>query len=1073
MMLTFFFFFSLSLQGLPQDQTLQHDQQKLSQFFDESSDSVAAKALMRDSATPTRSTPAIRHAIAPSAVSSVSVSSSLSESSSVAASHPPPPRLPPGNYIADDSESCDDAAETMGPLQSMDNRRASSSSSSASVSSVSGASSSHNSNNKNNRGSSSSASMSTASVSGSVSRGSREVNRPISSALQDVSNGTTQGSLSSVPHFSAMATPTARPSKSVTGASSVSQSSENSSSGGLTFTLSSLEDEPGGSSNSSNSNDFRAPTPLSGRGRTGQRLPQMQSMLATMQRNKRKGLTSQSSSTRILGAGEAFLDGEELRQAISTAESEVAELEHSLVAYIRTEDERLRLRLQLLQADVESRRVLLRQVAKHQRRSHNHGGGSLTVGGLQPTATATKLQLSGVHRVKQLEESLMRDWLARAGNKQFFPNSTARNALGAKGALGESGPLRIALLYALSYLSEDDVMNVKVCCRAWYNVCSEYFRFRPVTDIMVELVNTEEVYLHSLDSFLEYRDLLVGRQLLGAADSAAIFQPVERIQRRSKHVLHLLRHALSLDRPNACQFPAVFLAESPELLKEYSEYCAAYPGAKAMCERLLARKEVSEALGPEISMMTLDSFLIRPVQRIPRYQLFFETLVRKTRRSAQHEEFVAACNLLQRITEDINHGMQAAEERRAVAEALAPIRDAPIISVNEHPSLLCDHVVVLNGAIQGRMVTLSDRIIVATLYATTQRLMFRTQYYLEEILVRHFDDARSFSVQLCSADLETLLISFSASEDRRIWTEKLQAAQAKRLTTTTAATAATSTATHPPPKAMQLVRFSEVEGVVLVRPIRAKFEYLSHKHVFLLETLQRLYVWHGSDSSSREKALAARYVEDLLYREPHLDVVRSTTGAEFFDLLGGCMADVSSEPCNTTQTPQMTLFLSDGKEGIPQSRVSHNLLPYAGNGCAVIDARGGHIFVWASPQSTGSTRDKAVRYAKELGEVQGRSVEFVLGGREPPLLQMLFLDWPGMQAKSSSAASMATASSMSAAPSDGSVILSPRRAFAALGSSGGSSTSFSTLRLSKMRRSPRSKAHKKKGGVFAGGGGFE
>ena len=72
-----------------------------------------------------------------------------------------------------------------------------------------------------------------------------------------------------------------------------------------------------------------------------------------------------------------------------------------------------------------------------------------------------------------------------------------------------------------------------------------------------------------------------------------------------------------------------FLILKKDIEREYYAYCESYHIARGASEVILGLREVREALGSDVKPLTLDSFLIMPVQRVPRYLLMLQSMQRK------------------------------------------------------------------------------------------------------------------------------------------------------------------------------------------------------------------------------------------------------------------------------------------------------------------------------------------------------------------------------------------------------------------------------------------------------------
>lgn len=112
----------------------------------------------------------------------------------------------------------------------------------------------------------------------------------------------------------------------------------------------------------------------------------------------------------------------------------------------------------------------------------------------------------------------------------------------------------------LQYLGPEDVASLKRCSRLTYNVCSQYFRTKPVSDLATELFNSEAVFNVFLKSFLsDYRDVIASS--CPGVDLTPVFGPVEKICSLSTKMLSLLGTALETDTLSTGEVASVFLSE--------------------------------------------------------------------------------------------------------------------------------------------------------------------------------------------------------------------------------------------------------------------------------------------------------------------------------------------------------------------------------------------------------------------------------------------------------------------------------------------------------------------------------
>ncbi len=715
---------------------------------------------------------------------------------------------------------------------------------------------------------------------------------------------------------------------------------------------------------------------------------------------------------------------ESLRKEVAVAEEQVLLAEKNILATLRTERERLEMRARMLQADVETRHVISDHLSKQQAMQ-------------QSRRMVVARPKTALHRVRSLEETVMREWtlLPQDALRITCAGARVRRWLGGQAARelqqGRSSDLssKIVLCCVLQYLAADDVASLKQTCRLNYNICSLYFRAKPISDLSVELLNSEAMYNAYLSSFLsDYRDAIaIGVPSVPAADLEAVFGPIERITNQSVRVLGLLQAALATAQPFRSDVGACFVQVMEDVEKDYAAYCESYHSARSASEALLAQKGVLEVLGKETSPLTLDSFLIMPVQRVPRYLLMVQSMLRKmtSPRMPSHESLLLATELLQSCAASINRRMQDAEDASRLEKFFASVADAPQMASGTR--LVAEQTVAVNGKV-ALLVLLNDRILVAqknigkSTAVLTAPWRFRSMHVLQNCHARMFDDPRVSKVQIMT-DEETLMCVFDGPEEATIWLGHFSTCLVEQLKYHPRSAKGHKLAT---PR-MTLTRFSELDGQVLVRPVVPRVVSVSTQHAFVLDAENKLFLYCGRNSSPAEVAMAEEYIHMVLADADTramsvVRVVDEKKGAHFFELLGGDAALVSRETVQLVAPPHLSIFQDQLAYPRP-SLFSFASLPE--NGCALLDARFGPCFIWAALHSSPALRDRAIRFAQDAySGQQDRPVEFVLAGAEPALFKMLFHDWP-LHPKDTAASSAAATVAVPTAASNVSVQSTP------------------------------------------------
>jgi hypothetical protein len=734
-------------------------------------------------------------------------------------------------------------------------------------------------------------------------------------------------------------------------------------------------------------------------------------MIQKLQNFGKKMRKSEQPEESELGEDDLAAAVETLRKDVALAEDRVALAEKNMMATLRTERERLEMRLRLLHVDTESRHALSDQLSKEQAKQ-------------QPrrAAASARPAVPAVSRAGALEETVMREWTALPPEalritctgrrvRRWLGGQATRSAQ--RGA--RETELRVVLCCVLRHLSSEDVARLKQASRLCYNVCSLYFRAKPISDLAVELINSEAMYNAFLRAFLaEYRNPIAALvPPMSPSDVAAVFGPVERVAAQSARLLGALQTALATAQPFRSDVAGCFVEEVDAIERDYAFFCESYPAAHAASEALLQQRAVQEALGKDATSLTFDSFLIMPVQRVPRYLLMMQSMLRKTSpRMPSHEPLLMATELLQSCAASINHRMQEAEDASQLEQFLQTVSDTPRAGI-VGAKLVVEQSVVVNGK-PALLALLSDRVLIAHKNSgkssthVTAPWRFRSMHVLQNCHARMYDDPRFSKVQILTED-EALMCVFEAHEDASAWLAHFSACLVEQLKYHPRSARVHKLAA---PR-MTLTRFSQMDGQVLVRPVVPRVASVSTQHAYLLDADNKLFIFAGRDSSAAEQIAAEEFLRMLLAEADTraISVLRVTDekrSAQFFDLLGGDASLVSREAVQVVPPAHLSVFQDQLAYPRP-TLFSFSSLPE--NGCALVDARSGPCFVWAALHSPPALRDRAIRFAQETYSGQAeRPVEFVLAGAEPALFKMLFQDWPGKESGAPTPSSASAAS---------------------------------------------------------------
>ncbi|KAJ0179886.1 hypothetical protein K1T71_004477 [Dendrolimus kikuchii] len=205
--------------------------------------------------------------------------------------------------------------------------------------------------------------------------------------------------------------------------------------------------------------------------------------------------------------------------------------------------------------------------------------------------------------------------------------------------------------------------------------------------VLLELVDTERAYVKHLNNLLEnYLEPLKKETFLSNAEINALFGNIQEIVTFQRQFLQNLEEALEAE-PNfhhfefSNQFKNALFAVGNAFLyyvnhfKLYSSFCASHSKAQKVLhpnEGNQALQEFLAARNPKQQhSSTLESYLIKPIQRILKYPLLLQQLRNLTDvNSEEHVHLVEALKGMEKVAEHINEMQRIHEEYGAIFDHL-------------------------------------------------------------------------------------------------------------------------------------------------------------------------------------------------------------------------------------------------------------------------------------------------------------------------------------------------------------------------------------------------------------------
>ncbi|XP_064292085.1 protein still life, isoforms C/SIF type 2 isoform X12 [Plodia interpunctella] len=205
--------------------------------------------------------------------------------------------------------------------------------------------------------------------------------------------------------------------------------------------------------------------------------------------------------------------------------------------------------------------------------------------------------------------------------------------------------------------------------------------------VLLELVDTERAYVKNLNNLLEnYLEPLKRETFLSNAEINALFGNIQEIVTFQRQFLQNLEEALEAE-PNfhhfefSNQFRNVLFAVGNAFLyyvnhfKLYSSFCASHSKAQKVLHPNEGNQALQEFLASrnpkQQHSSTLESYLIKPIQRILKYPLLLQQLRNLTDvNSEEHLHLVEALKGMEKVAEHINEMQRIHEEYGAIFDHL-------------------------------------------------------------------------------------------------------------------------------------------------------------------------------------------------------------------------------------------------------------------------------------------------------------------------------------------------------------------------------------------------------------------
>ncbi|PFH53744.1 hypothetical protein AMATHDRAFT_975 [Amanita thiersii Skay4041] len=192
-------------------------------------------------------------------------------------------------------------------------------------------------------------------------------------------------------------------------------------------------------------------------------------------------------------------------------------------------------------------------------------------------------------------------------------------------------------------------------------------------NIVREIVETERKYVQDLEVMQKYSNALYLDNIIDQDTIHLLFPNLNNLLNFQRKFLIRLESTAELPWPEQ-RWGQDFL-ESEEEFIVYEPYCANYTNAS---ELMLAHEQSLSALNDLINVKgELPAFLIKPVQRVCKYPLLLDSLIKAASPEAYlyYDELKAGSGAAKRIADKINEAQRRAENDQTVKNLQARVED--------------------------------------------------------------------------------------------------------------------------------------------------------------------------------------------------------------------------------------------------------------------------------------------------------------------------------------------------------------------------------------------------------------
>nr|XP_009861732.2 uncharacterized protein LOC100184701 [Ciona intestinalis] len=238
-----------------------------------------------------------------------------------------------------------------------------------------------------------------------------------------------------------------------------------------------------------------------------------------------------------------------------------------------------------------------------------------------------------------------------------------------------------------------------------------------VDRIILELIETERMFVRALEDVLAGYILAIKNTPelpISAADVEVLFGNIKDIYVFNRGFLSYIENC----ERNPVKIAACFVSEDVSFTS-YTEYCTSYPGSVAMLTRCMKIPTLADFFKNQQDSLRhslpLGSYLLKPVQRILKYHLILQELVKYCKKDLEGYDIIErALSTMTYIAHHINEMKRKHEDAVHVQEIQSLLTNWRGDDLTTYGELAMEGQLKLQGAKNERLTFLFDKMILIT-----------------------------------------------------------------------------------------------------------------------------------------------------------------------------------------------------------------------------------------------------------------------------------------------------------------------------------------------------------------------